>query len=66
MDMPVEIMHGIFRDFLIPGIILFGLGTLTAATFVTVLRRMPSDWFMSCLALGGLLIWFIVEIIILQ
>lgn len=66
MDMPVEIMHGIFRNFLIPGIILFGLGILNAAAFITVLRRMPSDWFMSCLALGGLFIWFVIEIIILQ
>jgi hypothetical protein len=66
MDMPVEIMHGVFRDFLIPGLILFGLGILNTAAFVTVLRRKPSDWFMSCLALGGLLIWCVVEIIILQ
>lgn len=66
MSMPVEIMHGVFRDFLIPGIILFGLGILNTATFVTVLRRMSSDWFMSCLALSGLFIWFVVEIIILQ
>lgn len=66
MDMPVEIMHGIFRDFLIPGIILFGLGILNTVAFVTVLRRIPSDWFMSCLALSGLFIWFVVEIIILK
>ena len=66
MDMPVEIMHGIFRNFFIPGIILFGLGILNTATFVTVLRGKPSDWFMSCLALSGLSIWFLVEIIILK
>ena len=66
MNMPVEITHGVFSDFLIPGIILFGLGILNTATFITVLRRKPSDWFMSCLALGGLFIWFVVEIIILQ
>lgn len=66
MDMPVEIMHGVFRDFLIPGIILFGLGILNTVTFVTVLRRKPSDWLKTCLALGGLFIWFIVEIIILR
>jgi hypothetical protein len=66
MDMPVEIMHNVFRDFLIPGIILFGLGILNTAAFVSVLRRMPSDWFTSGLALGGLLVWFVVEIIILQ
>jgi hypothetical protein len=66
MDMPVEIMHGVFLDFLIPGIILFGLGILNTAAFVSVLHRMSSDWLMSGLALGGLLIWFVVEIIILQ
>ena len=66
MDMPVEILHGVFPHFLIPGIILFGLGILNAAALVAVLRRMPSDWFICGLALGGLFIWFVVEIIILQ
>lgn len=66
MDMPVDIMHGVFRDFLIPGIILFGLGILITATFVTVFRRKPSDRIMASLSLGGLLIWFWIEIAILQ
>ena len=66
MDMPVDIMHGAFHDFLIPGIILFGLGILTTAAFVAVLRRKHSDWIMACLALGGLAIWFWVEIAVLQ
>jgi hypothetical protein len=66
MDMPVDIMHGVFRDFLIPGIILFGLGILNTAAFVRVLRRKPSDRIMASLALGGLLIWFWIEIAILQ
>src|SRR6185503_7745400 len=66
MDMPVDIMHGVFRDFLIPGIILFGLGILNTFAFVAVLRRTRSDWYMAGLALGGLFIWFVVEIIILQ
>lgn len=66
MDMPVEIMHGVFPDFLFPGIILFGLSIVNAAAFVCVLERRTSDWFMAGLALGGLLIWFVVEIIILQ
>jgi hypothetical protein len=66
MDMPVEIMNGIFRDFLIPGIILFGLGILNTAAFVEVLRRTRQDWILACLALGGLAIWFWVEIAILQ
>jgi len=66
MEMPVDMMHGFFQDFLIPGIILFGLGILNTLAFISVMRRTRSDWFLSALALGGLLIWFIVEIIILQ
>ncbi len=66
MDMPVHIMHDVFPDFLIPGIILFGLGILNAAAFVAVLRRTRSDWVMAGLALGGLAVWFWVEIAILQ
>jgi hypothetical protein len=66
MDMPVDIMHGVFRDFLIPGIILFGLGILNTTAFVAVLRRKPSGWIMAGLALGGLLVWFWIEIAILQ
>lgn len=66
MNMPVEIMHGVFLNFFVPGIILFGLGILNTAAFITVLRRKPSDWLITCLALGGLFIWFVVEIIILR
>jgi Protein of unknown function (DUF998) len=65
MKMPVEMMHGTFPDFLIPGIILIGLGILTAAAFVAVFRRKRYDWLIACLALGGLLVWFWVEIAIL-
>ena len=64
--MPVDMMHGTFRDFLIPGIILFGLGILNTFAFFSVLRRRPSDWIMAGLAMGGLLIWFWIEIAILQ
>lgn len=66
MDMPVNIMHGVFHNFLIPGLILFGLGILTTTAFIAVLRRTRIDWFLSGLALGGLAFWFIVEIAILQ
>lgn len=65
MDMPVDIMHGVFRNFLTPGSILFGLGILNTAAFFAVLRKTNSDWVMACLALGGLAIWFWVEIAIL-
>lgn len=66
MDMPVDIMNGVFSNFLIPGIILFGLGILGSFAFFSVLKKKPDDWFLAGLTLGGLLIWFIVEIIILQ
>ena len=66
MDMPVDIMHGVFVNFLIPGIILFGLGILNMSAFISVLRRKRSDWFLTGLALGGLFIWFWVEIAILR
>lgn len=66
MDMPVNIMHGFFRDFLIPGMILAGLGILISSAFVAVLLRTRNDWILSSFGLGGLAIWFIAEIIILQ
>lgn len=66
MDMPVDMMHGAFRDFLIPGIILIGLGILTTAAFVAVMRRTRNDWVMAGLALGALLGWFWIEIAILE
>lgn len=66
MDMPVGIMHGAFQDFLVPGLILMGLGILNVAAFFIVLRRRRADWVASGLALGGWAIWFFVEIVILQ
>lgn len=66
MDMPVTLMHGFFHDFLVPGIILFALGTLCAFAFFMVLRSARTDWLMAGLALGGFICWFVVEIIILQ
>lgn len=65
-NMPVEVMHGVFVDFLIPGIVLFALGVLNSLAFVSVLRRTRMDWVMAGLALGGMAGWFIVEIAILQ
>lgn len=66
MDMPVTMMHGAFPDFLIPGVILLGLGVLNAFAFVAVLRRSTRDWLMAGLGLGGFFVWFVVEIIILR
>lgn len=66
MGMPVNIMHGIFPDFLVPGIILFGLGILNTVAFAAVFRKVRYDWVVTALALAGLAIWFWVEIAILQ
>jgi Protein of unknown function (DUF998) len=66
MDIPVGVMHGTFRDFLIPGLILFGLGLLNLAAFAAVLRRIRADWIAAGLAIGGMAVWFFVEIVILR
>jgi hypothetical protein len=66
MKIPVSVLHGAFSDFLIPGLILFGLGLLSVAAFVVVFRRSRWDWLAAGLALGGLAIWFFVEIVILR
>jgi hypothetical protein len=66
MQMPVEIMNGVFSDFMIPGIILLAMGILNAFAFFSVLKRKRNDWFIAACAMGGFIIWFVVEIIILQ
>jgi len=66
MDLPVSLMNGFFPDFFIPGIILFALGILNTVAFIAVLRKSKSDWVMASLALYGLIIWFWIEITILQ
>ncbi len=66
MDMPVSMMHGVFPDFSIPGLILLGLGFLNAAGFFSVLGKMRNAWRITFVALGGLVIWFAVEITIIQ
>jgi len=66
MDMPVGLLHGTFRDFLIPGLILFGLGLLNIAAFVAVLRKIRADWIAAGLAIGAMAVWFFVEIVIVR
>ena len=66
MQMPVELMHGTFQNFLIPGIILFTMGILSMFAFFRILRRQQNDWLWACTGLCGWYIWFVVEIIILQ
>jgi hypothetical protein len=65
MDMPVEIMHGSFTNFMIPGILLFALGLLNTAAFLAVLRKGRFDWILAVTALGAMIIWFWIEIAIL-
>lgn len=55
-----------FKDLLIPGLLLNGLGILNASAFIIFLLRNRLGWIFSGLALGRLVIWFIVEIIILR
>ena len=66
MNMPVEIMHGVFPDFFIPGLILTGMGILNLAAFAAVFLKKNYDWVMAGLALVGFAIWFGVEIAILR
>ena len=66
MKMPVSMMRGTFPDFLIPGILLLCMGILSMVAGVAVWKRKPNDWFMAGLALGGFLVWFIMEIIIIK
>jgi hypothetical protein len=66
MQMPVSLVQGVFADFLIPGIILFAMGILTGIAFMAVLRRWGNAWLWAWLAIGGLAIWFWVEIVIIQ
>lgn len=66
LKMQVEIMHGFFPNFLIPGFILMGMGILTSIAFIEVFRKSRIGWIMAGLALIGFAIWFTVEIIVLR
>ena len=65
MDMPVQIMHGSFPDFMVPGIILFALGILNTAAFFVVLRKSRLSWMAAMTALVAMIGWFWIEIAIL-
>ncbi|MES1181731.1 MAG: hypothetical protein ABUL44_02955, partial [Flavobacterium sp.] len=66
MKMPVELMHGSFNNFFIPGMMLFAMGILSLYAFFRILRNKHNDWLWACIGLFGWYIWFVVEIIILQ
>ncbi len=64
MKMPVEIMHGYFPNFLIPGLILTAMGALTTSAFFAVLFKRNIGWLLSLLSMGGYIIWFATEIVL--
>jgi hypothetical protein len=66
MKIPVEVLHGAFASFRVPGLILFGLGLLNIAAFVSLWRRSRPSWLLAWLAIGGMMVWFLVEIVILR
>ncbi len=66
MDMSTKIMHGFFPDFLIPGLILTGLGVLNLLSFIAVIRNTKAGWLFANTAMIGFTIWFVVEIAILR
>lgn len=65
MKMPVDVMHGFFPNFLIPGLILTVMGFLTTAAFFAVLFKREIGRLLAFLSMGGYIIWFAVEISIL-
>jgi hypothetical protein len=66
LKMPVTMLHGIFKDFLLPAMFLFGLGLLNAFAFFSQLYVSQRAWLLSTVVLGGMVIWFVVEIAVLQ
>ncbi|HVZ72869.1 MAG TPA: DUF998 domain-containing protein [Polyangia bacterium] len=66
MNMPVRLLHGAFASFRIPGGLLLGLGVLSLAAFVAAWRRSRLDWALASLAVGGWIVWFFVEIIVIR
>jgi hypothetical protein len=66
MKIPLEVLHGAFSSFRVPGVLLFGLGLLNVAAFWSVLRKNSASWIPASLAIGGMMVWFFVEIAIID
>lgn len=67
MGMPVEVLHGYFESFLIPGLFLFfvlGLGNLVCAMLFRV--KAPIQGYSSGLIGAVMVIWIIVQCLILR
>lgn len=65
LGMPVDIMHGTFASFLIPGLLLTGLGVLAGVAAVLIARRSKRAATISAIAGAGFVVWIDVEIAIL-
>jgi hypothetical protein len=66
MQLPLTVLHGVFPNFLIPGLALTMLGLLNIVAFFAVLRDSKIAWILSGMALIGLAIWFVVEIAVIR
>jgi zinc transporter ZupT len=61
LGMPVSLLNGWFPDFLVPGLLLAGLGVLCAVAAAGVLRGWRSDWVLAGCAAVGAMVWIVVE-----
>ncbi|HVZ12708.1 MAG TPA: hypothetical protein VG965_06795 [Patescibacteria group bacterium] len=66
MNIPPSVLHGEFADFIIPGIILTGMGLLTTIAFIAVLTKHRFDWVLASMSMYGFIIWFAVEIAVVR
>lgn len=66
IKMSVEVMHGVFSNFFIPGVILMGMGLLSLIAFAAVLAKITFDWVFAGIVFAGFVIWFVTEIVILR
>lgn len=66
LDMPTSMLRSVFADFLVPGLLLTALGVLNAWAFFELYARSPKAWLAAGLATGGMVVWFLVQIAVLQ
>ncbi len=66
LHMPVDLMHDVFGDYLIPGAILFLLGVLNSIAFVRSVMKSAGYQYLELIALVCLLGWFWIEIAVIR
>ena len=67
LGLPQEDLEGSpFATFLVPGLLLTGIGAAHAAAFALQLRRRPRAWFWTGFAAGALVVWIGVQLFIIQ